>query len=77
MSLMIVPEAMKAKLAKADAPIEMCSSDGRVLGYFTPAKAGRKLNLDPGISDEELMRRVAEEDEFTLVEIFRELEAGK
>lgn len=73
MSLLIVPEAMKAKLANAEEPIRMCTSDGHVLGYFTPAKA-KKINLDPGISEEEFMRRVAEGGGQTIEEIFKELE---
>ena len=59
MSIIIVHDALeKALTAAADAPLEVCSSDGRLLGYFTPAKE-RKLNLDPGISDVEIERRFA------------------
>ena len=75
MSLMIAPESITTKLSAADSPIEMCATDGRVLGYFTPAKS-KLLAFDPGISDEEMASRVAAGGGRSLSEILRDLEAS-
>jgi hypothetical protein len=56
--LVIVDEQMRAKLGK-DEPVMICTADGTVLGYFTPATP-QKLNLQPQISIEELERRRAD-----------------
>jgi len=37
-------------------PLAVCGPDGRVLGYFTPAKESLR-HLEPLISEEELTRR--------------------
>lgn len=55
----VVDEQMRAKLAKVDEPAMICTSDGTVLGYFTPSPP-QKLNLQPQISVEELERRRAD-----------------
>lgn len=73
MSIIIVHDPLTSKLAAADAPVELCAADGRVLGYFTPAKE-KRLNLDPGISDEEISRRLAEGGGRPLADILRDLE---
>jgi hypothetical protein len=75
MSVMIVSEAMKAQLTAAESSIKVCSSDGNVLSYFTPAKA-KRLNLDPGITDDEMLARVAAGGGRSLTEILAELEAA-
>ncbi len=73
MSIIIVHDPLTAKLAAADAPVELCAPDGRLLGYFTPAKE-KMLNLDPGISDEEAERRLAAGGGRPLADILRDLE---
>jgi hypothetical protein len=73
MSIIIVHDPLKKTLADADAALEVCSADGRLLGYFTPAKE-RKLNLDPGISNEEAERRFAAGGGRPLADILRDLE---
>jgi hypothetical protein len=73
MSIIIVHDPLKKALAAADAPLEVCSADGRLLGYFTPAKE-RKLNLDPGISDAEIERRLAAGGGRPLADSLRDLE---
>lgn len=73
MSIIIVHDPLKKTLANADSPLEVCSSDGQLLGYFTPAKQ-RKLNLDPGISDEEIERRFASGGGRPLANILHDLE---
>ncbi|MEO2091423.1 MAG: hypothetical protein ABGY75_18350 [Gemmataceae bacterium] len=74
MSLVIIPDALKAKLASADSPVELCTADGTRLGFFTPA-VPKKYNLDPGISDEEADRRLAAGGGRPLKDILRDLEA--
>lgn len=75
MSLLIVPDPFKAKLAAADKPIELCAEDGQVLGYFTPAKAKRYSNLNPPpLPPGEIERRLAEGGGRPLADILRDLE---
>lgn len=71
MSVLIIPEPLNSKLAAYNAPVELCANDGRVLGYFTPAKA-RTINLDPGISEDELSRREQEGGGRVLADVFKE-----
>jgi hypothetical protein len=73
MSIIIVHDPLKKTLAAAQAPLEFCTADGQVLGYFTPAKE-RKLNLDPGINDAEVERRFAAGGGRPLADILRDLE---
>jgi hypothetical protein len=73
MSFVIVPEQLTAKLEAADTPLQMCTKDGRVIGYFTPTKPA-KLNLDPGVSEEELDRREARGGGRPLADILRDLD---
>jgi hypothetical protein len=73
MSIIIVHDPLTSKLAAAEAPLEVCAADGRLLGYFTPAKE-KKLNLDPGISEEEAERRFAAGGGRPLADILRDLE---
>lgn len=73
MSFVIVPEQLTAKLESADSPLQMCTKDGRVIGYFTPTKPA-KLNLDPGVSEEELLKRFAAGGGRPLADILRDLE---
>jgi hypothetical protein len=58
MSIVIVHDPLTAQLAAATSPIEICSPEGQLLGYFTPVKP-QQLTLDPGVSDEEIERRFA------------------
>ncbi len=75
MSLLIVHEPLTAKLAAADKPVELCSADGQVLGYFTPAKAKRHNLQPPILPPGELDRRFAEGGGRPLADILRDLEA--
>ena len=77
MSFFIVPDSLKAKLESADAPMQVCMSDGRVIGYFTPTKEA-KLRLEPPeLPPGELDRREASGVGRSLKEILRDLEARK
>ena len=61
MSILIADEQLAAKLDRADKPVEICSRDGRRLGFFCPAKPA-KYNLEPPISQEEIERRLNDPD---------------
>jgi hypothetical protein len=50
MSITIADDQLAAKLAGADAPVEVRAPDGRVLGLFTPLTRGP----EPNLSEEEL-----------------------
>jgi hypothetical protein len=72
----VVDEQMRAKLGK-DEPVMLCSADGTVLGYFTPAPP-QKLDLQPQISEEELERRRADRSVgYTTEEVIRYLKGLK
>ena len=58
--LIIADEAMRAKLNHHDEPAMICTADGTVIGYFTPATPHGKLKLEPQISEEEIARRFAD-----------------
>jgi hypothetical protein len=73
MSIIIVHDPLTAKLAAADAPLEVCAPDGRLLGYFTPAKE-RQYNLEPPGTPEELDARFAAGGGRPLADILRDLE---
>lgn len=74
MPILIVDDPLTAKLSAADAPLQVCTRDGKVLGYFTPAKPAQ-LNLDPGVSEEELDRAFADGPGRPLADILRDLGA--
>ena len=76
MSLVIVPEAVGAKLTAPDGAVEVCTPDGTRLGYFTPGPV-KKYNLDPGVSEEELDRDFASGPGRPLADILRDLGARK
>jgi hypothetical protein len=75
--MIIINGTLTTKLSQAVAPLELCAPDGQVLGYFTPAKAGKKHDLDPGISQAEMERRVAAGGGRSLAEILRDLAARR
>jgi hypothetical protein len=57
MSILIADEQLAAKLDRADGPVEICTRDGRRLGFFSPAKPAQH-RLEPRISLEEGERRL-------------------
>lgn len=58
--LIIADDAMRAKFDNQSEPVTICTSEGRVLGYFTPATPPTTLNLQPRIRDDEIQRRIAD-----------------
>lgn len=73
MSFLFVQDPLNTRLAMADTPLEIYAPDGRLLGYFTPAKQ-RQLRLEPPASEEELTRREAVGNGRALADILRDLE---
>jgi hypothetical protein len=73
MSILIADAPLTTRLAAVDAPLAICTSDGRVLGYFTPAKEAKPFKLDPEISEEEIERRLAAGGGRPLADILRDL----
>ena len=59
MSILIADDQLAAKLDGADQPLEICTRDGRRLGFFTPAKPAKR-RLEPQISEEEARRRLTD-----------------
>jgi hypothetical protein len=81
MSILIADEQLAAKLDRADGPLEICTRDGRRLGFFTPAKPAQR-HLEPRISEEELRRRETDPNArwYTAEEVeakIRELRCGR
>jgi hypothetical protein len=61
MSILIADEQLAAKLDRADGPLEICTHDGRRLGFFSPAKPAQH-RFEPRISMEETERRLNDPD---------------
>ncbi len=81
MSILIADEQLAARLDRADGPVEICTRDGRRLGFFSPAKPAQH-HLAPRISEEEIQRRLAEPDSesFTAAQVearIRELRCSR
>lgn len=74
MSLVFVDGELKETLGAADRPVQVCTPQGKVLGYFTPTKSV-PIDLDPGIGGEEIRRRMADHTGRPLADILRDLEA--
>lgn len=76
MSMVILDAAATAKLSGTSRPVAVFGPDGKQLGYFTPAHEPEQLNLDPGISDEEIRRRMADKTvrTYTTEEVLAKLE---
>jgi hypothetical protein len=69
---------MRAKLNHHDEPAMICTADGTVIGYFTPATPQKLLNLQPQISEEEIQRRIADttSPRYTTAEVLRRLRSA-
>jgi hypothetical protein len=70
--VLVVDEAMRAKLAAATKPIEFRDTEGHTLGRFTP---GPICPWDPALTLDDIDRIADEPGGGTLQEIWRELGA--
>jgi len=75
---LIVENALKSKFAIAKQRTAVYAIDGTYLGMFDPTEPGEDIDLEPEISREELMRRLAESGGRgrKLSDILDELKAG-
>jgi hypothetical protein len=71
----VVDDELRAKLGDLKSPVTLQDASGRVLAYLTPAK-DRSIydELDPGISDEEIERRLAAGGGMSFSEMMAECE---
>ncbi len=72
MSILLVDSELATKLDQADGSMQVCTRDGRLLGYFSPAKP-KTIRFEPPISNEELRRRATETGR-PVADILRDLE---
>ncbi len=75
MSIMIVDGPLAKRFDAAEDAVQVCTPDGRLLGYFSPARP-RTLCLDPQISAAELDRIEADGPGRPLADILRDLQAA-
>lgn len=71
MSILLVDSELATKLDQADGSMQLYTRDGRLLGYFSPAKP-KTIRFEPPISNEELRRISAEETGRPLADILRD-----
>lgn len=75
MTQILVDDVLLSRLHQLTQPLELCDSDGRILGRFIPTLDPAEYNLTPQISDEELeRRRNSTEPEYTTAEVLAYLE---
>ena len=68
-----VDQALQQKLFGLAEPLELCDSEGRVLGHFLPESDYKKMlygSVEVPYSDEEISRRRAQKGGSTLREIW-------
>jgi hypothetical protein len=53
MSIVFADDSLAATLDGANGPVSICTRQGRVIGYFSPAKPSQ-LTMEPPISDAEI-----------------------
>jgi hypothetical protein len=75
MAILLADGAWAHKLDQLNEPVEICTPDGRRLGFFTPSKP-MTYQLQPRISEEELERRFTDHNGkwFTAEEVANKLE---
>jgi hypothetical protein len=69
--------SLQQQLDDANLPIELCDSQGRVLGHYVPESHYQKLlyaSFKSPLTEEELLRRESETGGRTLAEIWKSLE---
>jgi hypothetical protein len=75
MSELIIPDELGAALERATGPVELRTQSGRKLGRYTPEPAGEEplIPWEPGVTGEEIDRRVRESKGRTLADIWKRL----
>ncbi len=76
MTPVIITPELRSLLPSLGQPLEFRDEQGNLLGRYTPSKLdpAAYANLDPGISEEEIQRRIQEGGGRTLAEILADLE---
>jgi hypothetical protein len=75
MTRLIVDAMLPDKLSTLTEPVDLCNSQGRILGQFFPVLDPVKYDLEPQISDEEIRRRLQSlEPSYTTAEVLARLE---
>jgi hypothetical protein len=72
MSIVIADDTLTATLDRAEGPVSICTRQGRVIGYFSPAKSSH-LNLEPPISEAEILKIEAAGGGRSLKDILKDL----
>lgn len=75
MGRVTIGQSVQSALGNLEAPLELCDEQGNVLGHFFPVQ-DRSIyeGVESPNSPEEIERRLREDSERTLDEIFRDLE---
>lgn len=73
MSRITVDAELAAKLGAEAGRVQLCDADGNVLGSFEPKPDPRLYDLEPKISEEELLRREQSNDYVPMEDVLREL----
>jgi hypothetical protein len=75
MTQIIVDATLPIKLISLTQPVDLCDTQGRVLGRFIPKiDLSQYEPLEPQVSDEELMRRAqSKEKTYTTAEVLEHL----
>jgi hypothetical protein len=76
MTQITVDESLQQRLGGLSEPIELCGSDGRILGRFLPEDEYRAIlygSVEIPYTDEEIARRRAERGGCSLEEIWKRL----
>lgn len=72
MSELVISDTLIAELERAKGPVDLKTQSGRMLGKYTPEPL---IPWEPGVTREEIDRRVRESERTTLAEIWRRLGA--
>lgn len=76
MNKILFDETLRAKLGDLRQPVQLCDESGAVVAEIWPADISFYEPLTPGVSDEELQRRLdSDEPRYTTAEVLRYLES--
>jgi hypothetical protein len=76
MKRVVIDDSVAQSLAAPADAVQVCTKSGRIVGYFTPTGDPESFNeLDSPCSNDELRRRLREEDGRPLADILRDLES--